>query len=230
MHRPACTANNAVCAALRRAREDAGRARRQDGLHGEHPLSCRLLPAATSTSCQHPAACLPCTARQHCFRDSLPLCPNVLVAMAVVGPWRKQVCGSAAMQPATCTEGLAWSVALPRFGPPPNPSYQPRARLFAPRGLYPPAPQAHPRRVAKVAKQIEREVGNLLITDKVGAGRICVQRCKRLCAASLVKARVAWTGRRMPAALQGRATGRRLGSAPAAGHAGAAAKGGMCCM
>ena len=31
--------------------------------------------------------------------------------------------------------------------------------------------QANPRRVAKVAKQIEREVGNLLITDKVGAGQ-----------------------------------------------------------
>lgn len=33
--------------------------------------------------------------------------------------------------------------------------------------------QAHPRRVVKVAKQIEREIGNLMIFDKVrgGAGR-----------------------------------------------------------
>ncbi|KAL4447692.1 hypothetical protein ABPG75_004911 [Micractinium tetrahymenae] len=35
---------------------------------------------------------------------------------------------------------------------------------------------AHPRRVAKVAKQIEREVGNLLITDKVLQAAVCPER------------------------------------------------------
>ncbi|PRW60528.1 putative ribosome-binding factor chloroplastic [Chlorella sorokiniana] len=35
---------------------------------------------------------------------------------------------------------------------------------------------AHPRRVAKVAKQIEREVGNLLITDKILQAAVCPER------------------------------------------------------
>ena len=33
--------------------------------------------------------------------------------------------------------------------------------------------QAHPRRVARVAKQIEREVGTLLLTDRVLQGAVC---------------------------------------------------------
>lgn len=39
-----------------------------------------------------------------------------------------------------------------------------------------PPPQAHPRRVAKVAKQIEREVGALLITDKTLQAAVCPER------------------------------------------------------
>ncbi|PSC75148.1 putative ribosome-binding factor chloroplastic [Micractinium conductrix] len=37
---------------------------------------------------------------------------------------------------------------------------------------------AHPRRVAKVAKQIEREVGSLLITDKVMQAAVCPERAR----------------------------------------------------
>ncbi len=37
-------------------------------------------------------------------------------------------------------------------------------------------PQAHPRRVAKVAKQIEREVGQLLISDKTMQAAVCPER------------------------------------------------------
>ena len=36
--------------------------------------------------------------------------------------------------------------------------------------------QAHPRRVAKVAKQIEREVGTLLISDKLLQAAVCPER------------------------------------------------------
>ncbi|EFN59662.1 hypothetical protein CHLNCDRAFT_12877, partial [Chlorella variabilis] len=36
--------------------------------------------------------------------------------------------------------------------------------------------QAHPRRVAKVAKQIEREVGQLLISDKTMQAAVCPER------------------------------------------------------
>lgn len=39
-----------------------------------------------------------------------------------------------------------------------------------------PSLQAHPRRVAKVAKQIEREVGSLLITDRVLQEAVCPER------------------------------------------------------
>ena len=65
--------------------------------------------------------------------------------------------------------------------------------------LHHPPLQAHPRRVAKVAKQIEREVGSLLITDKVCAGAggwegacllVWKRSCKRLC-----KCTAAWRSR-----------------------------------
>ena len=47
--------------------------------------------------------------------------------------------------------------------------------LAAPATLLKP-PQADPRRVARVAKQIEREVGQLLITDKIMMQAVCPER------------------------------------------------------